>query len=70
MTYDCDRYAAELVHLLELSQRPGWSPKHAAKLYLEHAYRAGYGAALEDALQRVDRTFDHVKARFLTGLDG
>jgi hypothetical protein len=57
MSYDFDRYAAELVQLIQLSRRPGWSPERAAKLYLEAAYQSGYGEALNMALQSVDKAF-------------
>ncbi len=53
MPYDFSHYAAELVRIVTLPARPGWSPEAAAKMYLEHAYKSGQEAELQDMLSRV-----------------
>lgn len=53
MPYDFTRYASELVQIVRLSVRPGWRPESPAEMYLQHAYREGYAAALDEALRAV-----------------
>ena len=61
MPYDFDRYVHELVHLLSLSRRPGWSPERAARLYLEAAYEQGKHDGISESLQRVHEELQRVK---------
>lgn len=57
MTYDFARYARELVEVVRLSDKPGWSAERAARMYLEHAHAQGYGEALDAALGSVEAAF-------------
>lgn len=61
MPYDFDRYAKELVQLVQLSSRPGWNPESAARMYLQHAYTQGQREAFAAMLQQVDESLADVQ---------